>query len=146
MLDNPWLTGEVASTQCIGSTIKALRLFNARNKFKATIKAIIATKHLEALLQGIRAERIGLDLVGFGISVESVMKASSLFNDYIRREISHDIDRSKAVLIPKKDFVEIFQKCIGLPDGIVFEELYDTFHKENSIDPRVVSIYGYGYS
>eukprot|EP00004_Rigifila_ramosa_P021673 TRINITY_DN580_c0_g1_i2.p1 TRINITY_DN580_c0_g1~~TRINITY_DN580_c0_g1_i2.p1 ORF type:complete len:336 (-),score=80.65 TRINITY_DN580_c0_g1_i2:706-1686(-) len=49
-LQHPWLTGETASTSHLPDTLKSMKSFNARRKFKMAVIATIATNRIKGAL------------------------------------------------------------------------------------------------
>ncbi|KNC80236.1 CAMK protein kinase [Sphaeroforma arctica JP610] len=117
LLRHPWMTGELASTAEIRGTISNLKRMNARRKFRAGVKALMATNRLAAILRAFSTEQILLRVSEYNVTTENLLE----MHDQFAKETNSQF------LADQKQFFSVFNKVMEIPEENVARELFDSF-------------------
>eukprot|EP00124_Ichthyophonus_hoferi_P001101 Ihof_evm2s51 gene=Ihof_evmTU2s51 len=126
LLNHPWMTGELASTAEIKGALTQLKRFNARRKFRAAVKALMAGNRLKGMLMVMRSEQVVLELVEYSIGVEDVFNLNKLF-----------LCATKGAHIASR---EVFGRCVNeilqIPQEDLVHRLFNTFQDAQLVNTR----------
>eukprot|EP01134_Creolimax_fragrantissima_P006534 CFRG6534T1 len=123
LLRHPWMTGELASTAEIKGTIDQLKRFNARRKFRAGVKGLMACNRLAAILDSFKTEQMLLRVSEYNVTTENLME----MHDQFAKETDNQF------LANKNTFYLVFHKVMEIPDETVAEELFESFKTQDGL-------------
>eukprot|EP00123_Amoebidium_parasiticum_P003466 comp14772_c0_seq1/m.11192 comp14772_c0_seq1/g.11192 ORF comp14772_c0_seq1/g.11192 comp14772_c0_seq1/m.11192 type:complete len:642 (-) comp14772_c0_seq1:453-2378(-) len=126
LLRHPWMTGELASTAEIKGALQQLKRFNARRKFRASVRALVASNRLRLLLGGVRAEALVFELMDYQITTAMIKDLNKVF-----------ASKTKGTYLANKDlFVQTLLTELEIPKQALVEELFNGFQKEGTVNTR----------
>eukprot|EP00124_Ichthyophonus_hoferi_P001799 Ihof_evm12s104 gene=Ihof_evmTU12s104 len=123
VLAHPWMTGELASTADLSGALKQLKRFNARRKFRAAVKALVASNRLQTLLQGLYSDQLAYQLSEFGISVQAVKDLGKAF----------DTETKNTGFCDRETFIRVVAKELGIPKQSLIEQLFESIKDKDSM-------------
>ena len=126
LLLHPWVMGKTAGTAPLGKAFANLKKFNARRKFRAAVKSLIATQRMSIFLQGLRKERMLNTLSELNVSAIDLLRKHFAARE---REVPGAEPLTKGEFVTLLDVPELLESLGFAADAKVsnIETLYNVF-------------------
>lgn len=143
LLEHPWLSG-AAPDLALGNTLSALKGFNARNRFKNSVNAVIAARRMQLIMSSALEDRQAVNF-SHNYSIDHVHELCTAFarasdelhshspapqrgvkKKHLRNRQTHGVGSiSHKNFIPVETFAEVLDETLGLCGDTAMVSLHE---------------------